>query len=173
MQSDQRLRKEISKEILSTLDLESRLKQLKAELKSELQQPFVSSPNEHSNERSEGKRAISEPETSKPEVFVNRSLVRSDRSSTVRSPLNNEHSALHMEILRKIMLLQNSLQLRWISMNRVKSTLSEYLAELHNTGLVEKRYKRRNRLFVSFTEKALEFAEVGMLAKMRSLISRK
>jgi len=185
-QSDQRLKRELAKEILSTLDLESRLKQIKSELKSELQQQFVSSPNEHSNEQSKGKIKATEAESSKPEVFVNRSLVRLDRSSTVRSPTNNEHSDLHIEILRRIMLLQNSLQLRWISMKelaseiypgrhyrRVKSTLSEYLTELGKDGLIEKQYQRRNRLFVSFTKKALNFAEVGMLAKMRSLISRK
>ena len=84
------------------------------------------------------------------------------------------------------MLLQNSLQLRWISMKdlaselypgrhyrRVKSTLSEYLTELGKDGLIEKRYQRRNRLFVSYTENALKFAEGGMLAKMRMLIESK
>lgn len=183
--SEHRLRKGFAKEILSILDLDTRLRQLKSELKSELQQQFVRSPNEHSNEQSKGKIKATEPATPKSQVFVNRSLVRSDRSSTVRSPTNNEHSELHIEILKRLMLLQNSLQLRWISMKdlaselypgrhyrRVKSTLSEYLSELHKAGLVDKRYQHRNRLFVSYTEKALKFAEAGMIARMKDLISR-
>jgi len=55
---DQTLRRKLLKEILSNLDLESRLKQLKAEMKSELQREFVSSMNKHSNEQSKGKTSV-------------------------------------------------------------------------------------------------------------------
>jgi len=56
---------------------------------------------------------------------------------------------------------------------RVKSTLSEYLSELQQNGLLDKRYQRRNRLFVSYTERSLKYAEDGMMVKMRELISGK
>ena len=184
--SEQRkLRNELLEKIMSKLDLESRISDLKSELLKELQQQFVRSPNEHSKEQLKQKINAVEPVSSKSRVFVNRSLVRSDRSLTVRSPQNNEHSKLHIEILKRLMLLQNSLQLRWISMKelaselypgrpyrRVKSTLSEYLKELSKDGLIEKRYQRRNRLFISFTENALGFAKADVIARMRKLISK-
>ena len=187
LRSDVRkIRTEITEEIMVKLDLESRMPDLKIEILEEAQQQFVKLLNEHSIEQQKAKSNVPEPESIKSEVFVDRSSVRHRHSSSVRQPPNNEHSVLHIEILKRLMLLQNSLQLRWISMKdlaselypgrtyrRVKSTLSEYLTELHKAGLVEKRYQRRNRLFISYTEKALKFAENGMITKMKRLISEK
>ena len=177
---DAQLKEEIIQDVLANIDLDSKLKELKSMFRATLDEQFV----HLANEQSELKKRLHEAEKLKKQVFVDRSSVRSDRSLTVRQPPNNEYSELHLEILKKIMLLQKSLQLRWISMKdlareiypgipyrRVKSTLSEYLSELHQAGLIEKRYQRRNRLFVSYTEKALRFAKNGMIAKMRSLIS--
>ena len=174
------LKEEIIVDVLGAIDLESKMKELKSDLKKEFDEWFV----RLANEQSEAIKQRSEAKSAERQVFVERSSVRHQRSSTIRSPTNNEHSELHIEILKRLMLLQNSLQLRWISMKdlaselypvrnyrRVKSTLSEYLTELGKDGLIEKRYHHRNRLFVSYTEKALKFAEEGITKKMRNLIS--
>ena len=176
------LKEEIIVDVLEAMDMESKMKELRSELKKELDEWFV----RLANEQSEARKQRSEAESAERQVFVERSSVRHQRSSSVRQPKNDELSDLHIEILKRIMLIQKSLQLRCIAMKdlanelypdrnyrRVKSTLSEYLSELHEAGLVDKRYQRRNRLFVSYTEKALEYAENSMIAKMRSLISSK
>ena len=124
LRSDVRkIRTEITEEIMVKLDLESRMPDLKIEILEEAQQQFVKLLNEHSIEQQKAKSNVPEPESIKSEVFVDRSSVRHRHSSSVRQPPNNEHSVLHIEILKRLMLLQNSLQLRWISMKDLASEL--------------------------------------------------
>ena len=52
----------------------------------------------------------------------------------------------------------------------IKATLSEYIKKLHQYGFVKKIHK--GRLYLSYTEKALQFADDQRLNMMRELISK-
>jgi hypothetical protein len=91
-------------------------------------------------------------------------------------------SPLHYDILKRLMILQIESKRRTISLrelaaelypnkayNTIKTTLSRYIDELHRNGLVEK--IRRYRLYISYTEKALSYADSERLSRMRDLIS--
>ena len=92
-------------------------------------------------------------------------------------------TALHMELLRRLMILQIESGKRSISMRdlasdlypnkaytTIKATLSEYIKRLHQVGLVEKIHQ--GRLYLSYTEKALQFADDERLHRMKELISK-
>jgi len=125
-------------------------------------------------------KAESQPPTEQ-RVFGECSVSSVDRSESVlRTP--NSLTPLHLELLRKLMLLQVETGSRGITMrdianeaypNReyvsIKSTLSEYIKELHHAGLVEKIQK--GKLYISFTEKALEYADQQRINRMKELIS--
>jgi hypothetical protein len=114
-------------------------------------------------------------------TFGERSVSSVERSESVlRTP--NSLTPLHLELLRKLMLLQVETGSRGITMrelasevypNReyasIKSTLSEYIKELHQAGLVEK--VQKGKLYISFTEKALEYADQQRISRMKELIS--
>ena len=51
----------------------------------------------------------------------------------------------------------------------IKATLSEYIKRLHQEGYVEKMLS--GRLYLSYTEKALQFADDQRLNRMKELIS--
>ena len=91
-------------------------------------------------------------------------------------------SPLHFHILKRLMILQMESKRRTISLrelaaelypnkayNSIKTTLSRYIDELHRNGLVEK--IRRYRLYISYTEKALSYADSERLSRMKELIS--
>jgi DUF438 domain-containing protein len=91
-------------------------------------------------------------------------------------------SPLHYDILKCLMILQMESKRRTISLrelaaelypnkayNTIKTTLSRYIDELHRNGLVEK--IRRYRLYISYTEKALSYADNERLSRMKDLIS--
>jgi hypothetical protein len=114
-------------------------------------------------------------------TFGERSVSSVERSESVlRTP--NSLTPLHLELLRKLMLLQVENGSRGITMRElasevysdreyasIKSTLSEYIKELHQSGLVEKIQK--GNLYISFTEKALEYADQQRINRMKELIS--
>ena len=90
---------------------------------------------------------------------------------------------LHMEILKHLMIIQTESGKRYISMRDlaselypnkqysiIKATLSEYIKKLHQDGFVEKIHKER--LYLSYAEKSLQFADNQRLNKMRELISK-
>lgn len=101
--------------------------------------------------------------------------------------LHNSHptvtlSPLHYDILKRLMLLQMESKRRTISLRElaaelysskpygsIKTTLSRYVDVLHRNGFVEK--VRRYRLFISYTEKALSYADSERLSRMKDLIS--
>ena len=91
-------------------------------------------------------------------------------------------SPLHFHILKRLMMLQMESKRRTISLRElaaelypnktygsIKTTLSRYIDELHRNGLVEK--IRRYRLYISYTEKALSYADGERLSRMKDLIS--
>jgi DNA-binding response OmpR family regulator len=91
-------------------------------------------------------------------------------------------SPLHFHILKRLMILQMESKRRTISLRELaaelypnkaydttKATLSEYVARLHKQGLVEKVYA--GKLYLSYTEKALQYADSQRINLMRSLIS--
>ena len=115
-------------------------------------------------------------------VFGERSAESTERSVSVRRTPNAGLTPLHIEMLKRLMLLQMENSKRGISMRklaaeiypakpypRIKSTLSEYVKKLHQAGLIEKHMS--GRLYLSFTEKALEYADEKRLNKMKELIS--
>ena len=116
-------------------------------------------------------------------VFSERSVSSVERSEGVlRTPKSLSLTPLHIALLRKLMLLQVETGSRGITMkefavevypNReyasIKSTLSEYIKELHHAGLVEK--VQKVKLYISFTEKALEYADQQRINRMKELIS--
>jgi hypothetical protein len=122
----------------------------------------------------------SEPPTEQ-RVFGERSVSSVDRSVAVlRTP--NSLSALHLEILKRIMLLQMETGKRCITMreiaaevyptkeySRIKSTMSEYIKSLHQSGLVEK--VQKEKLYLSYTEKALQYADEQRISRMKEIIS--
>jgi hypothetical protein len=52
---------------------------------------------------------------------------------------------------------------------KIKSTLSEYIKVLHQSGLVEK--VQKEKLYLSYTEKALQYADEQRIIRMREIIS--
>jgi hypothetical protein len=114
-------------------------------------------------------------------VFGERSVSSVKCSEGVlRTP--NSLTPLHLELLRKLMLLQVENGSRGITMRElavevypdreyasIKSTLSEYIKELHQAELVEK--IQNKRLYISFTEKALGYADQQRINRMKELIS--
>lgn len=114
-------------------------------------------------------------------TFGERSVSSVDRSVSVLRT-SNGLAPLHLELLRKLMLLQVENGSRGITMrelatevypNReyasIKSTLSEYIKELQQAGLVEKIQNRK--LYISYTEKALQYADQQRINRMKELIS--
>ena len=123
-----------------------------------------------------------EPQTpTEQRVFGERSVSSVGCSESVlRTP--NSLTPLHLELLRKLMLLQVENGSRGITIRElasevypdreyasIKSTLSEYIKALHHAGLVEKIQNRK--LYISFTEKALEYADQQRISRMKELIS--
>jgi predicted transcriptional regulator len=114
-------------------------------------------------------------------VFGERPVESTERSVTVlRTP--NSLSALHLEILKRIMLLQMETGKRCITMreiasevyptkeySRIKSTMSEYIKSLHRSGLVEK--VQKEKLYLSYTEKALQYADEQRISRMKEIIA--
>jgi hypothetical protein len=91
-------------------------------------------------------------------------------------------SPLHYDILKRLMILQMESKRRTISLRElaaelypnkaydtIKATLSEYVARIHRQRLVEKIHA--GKLYLSYTEKALQYADDHRLNLMRSLIS--
>ena len=116
-------------------------------------------------------------------AFGNRSEKSTERSVSVRRTPNAGLTPLHLELLKRILLLQMENGKRAVSMRelaaevyptkeyaRIKSTLSEYVGKLHNAGLVEKMQK--GRLYLSYTEKALQYADEQRINRMKELISK-
>lgn len=114
-------------------------------------------------------------------VFGERSVESTERSETVRRTPNSL-SALHLEILKRIMLLQMETGKRCITMkelaaeiyptkeySKIKSTMSEYIKSLHQSGLVEK--VQKEKLYLSYTEKALQYADEQRISRMKEIIS--
>ena len=98
------------------------------------------------------------------------------RSSLALSPLN-------LRILKRLMLLQVESGRRIVSLRElaeelypgkpyasIKTTLSRYIKRLWEKRLINKTYN--GRLYLSYTEKALEYADNERLNRMRELISR-
>jgi len=92
-------------------------------------------------------------------------------------------TALHIQILKRLMILQMESGRRSISMRdlaselypqkayaTIKATLSEYIKRLHQEGFVEK--MNRGRLYLSYSDKALQFADDQRLNNMKQLISK-
>ncbi|MFC1714631.1 hypothetical protein ACFL6S_13270 [Candidatus Poribacteria bacterium] len=90
---------------------------------------------------------------------------------------------LHLQILKHLMILQLESGRRNVSMRElaselypnkayssIKTTVSKYIKELSREGFIEKINKAR--LFVSYTEKALRYADDTRLNRMRDLISK-
>ena len=111
---------------------------------------------------------------------IQKQLQKMDKALRLRTP--NSLTSLHLELLRKLMLLQVETGSRGITMrelasevypNReyasIKSALSEYIKELHHAGLVEKIQNRK--LYISYTEKALQYADQHRINRMKELIS--
>ena len=109
-----------------------------------------------------------------PAVFGNRSV------SVRRTP--NSLTALQSEILKRLMVLQMESGKRAISMRdlaaevyptkeyaNIKSTLSEHISKLHRARLVEK--ISSGKLYLSYTELALQYADQQRLSRMKELIS--
>ena len=116
------------------------------------------------------------------EAFGNHSVRSVKRSFGVRRTPNT-HTPLHLEMLKRLMLLQMESTKRFISMRElaadlyptkaytsVKSTLSEYIKKLNQEGLVEK--FNNGRLYVSYTKKSLQYADNHRLNRMKELISK-
>ena len=96
---------------------------------------------------------------------------------------NTSLSSLHFNILKRLMLIQVESGRRSISMrdlaselypkkpyDSIKSTLSKYIEALHRNGFVEK--LRGYRLYLSYTESALQYADNERLNRMKELITR-
>lgn len=92
-------------------------------------------------------------------------------------------SPLNLRILKHLMLLQVESGRRVISLRElaeelypqkpyasIKTTMSRYIKRLEQKGLIKKTYN--GRLYLSYTEKALEFADSERLNRMRELISQ-
>jgi hypothetical protein len=92
-------------------------------------------------------------------------------------------TALHIKILKRLMILQMEGRKRYLSMRvlasdlypdkgyvSIKTTLSKYIKRLSQKGLVDKR--SQGRLYLSYTEKALQFADSERLNRMKELISQ-
>ena len=118
-----------------------------------------------------------------PQVFGERSVKSTERSVSVQRTPNAGLTPLHLELLKRLMLLQMENGRRAVSMRelaaevypakeyaRIKSTVSEYVRKLHETGLVEKMQK--GRLYLSYTEKALQYADEQRINRMKGLISK-
>ncbi len=118
-----------------------------------------------------------------PPVFGKRSVKSTKRSVSVRRTPNAGLTPLHLELLKRLMLLQMENTKRAVSMRelaaevypakeyaRIKSTVSEYVRKLHSAGLVEKMQK--GRLYLSYTEKALQYADEQRINRMKELISK-
>ena len=103
----------------------------------------------------------------------------SDRKLSVVSNL----SPLHLQILKNLMVLQLESGRRNVSMKdlalelypqkkyrSIKTTLSKYIDDLHGKGLIEK--MRNYRLYISYTEKALRYADSERISRMKELISQ-
>lgn len=128
------------------------------------------------------------PPTEKEETShrsVNRSASSPNRSVTVRRTIRStELTPLQIEVLKRLMVLQLESNRRGLSMRelafelypdkaytQIKSTLSEAVTQLHQATLIEK--MRMGRLvFVSYTEKALQYADEARLNRMKDLISK-
>lgn len=115
------------------------------------------------------------------QVFGNRSVRSIQRSESVRRSPNNL-TQLHLSILKRLMALQIESSKRAISMrelaaevyptreySNIKSTLSEHIKKLHQAGLVEKIH--RGRLYLSYTEEALQYTDSQRVTRMKKLIS--
>jgi len=89
---------------------------------------------------------------------------------------------LHLQILKHLMILQFESGRRHIGMRelatelypqkeyrKIKTTLSRYVNDLNGNGLVEKFLKYR--LYISYTEKALRYADSERISRMKELIS--
>ena len=118
-----------------------------------------------------------------PKVLGERPVKSTERSVSVRRTPNAGLTPLHLELLKRLMLLQMENGRRAVSMRelaaevyptkeyaRIKSTVSEYVGKLHNAGLVEKMQK--GRLYLSYTEKALQYADEQRINRMKELVSK-
>ena len=104
-----------------------------------------------------------------------------DRKTSTQSSL--ALTPLHLHILKHLMILQLESGRRNVSMRElatelypdkayssIKTTLSKYIKELDREGFIEK--INTGRLFVSYTEKALQYADDARLNRMKDLISK-
>ena len=116
-------------------------------------------------------------------------LMKPSKLKSPKTPVRNTPAqsstgltALHLKLLKHLMILQLESGRRYVSMGElaselypeksygtIKATLSEYIKKLHQQGFVEK--IRRGKLLLSFTENALQFADNQRLNRMRELIS--
>jgi len=165
--------RELKKEIDSLRDKEISIDTIKENLKKEILQDLRASQKSNNSTRE-----------SPDEAFGNRSVKSTERSVSVRrTPNTTGFTGLHMEMLKRLMVLQIESGKRGVSLRRladelyphkryssIKSTLSEYIKKLNQAGFVEK--KKRGKLYVSYTEKALQFADSQRINRMKELISK-
>ncbi len=101
------------------------------------------------------------------------------KASTQSSPVL---TPLHLQLLKHLVILQLESGRRNVSMRElatelypdkayssIKTTLSKYVDDLHNEEFIEK--VRRYRLYISYTEKALRYADSERISRMKELIS--
>jgi len=116
-------------------------------------------------------------------VFGKSSVKTTERSANHRTTETSRLTPLHVEILKRLMIIQMESGRRSVSMRdlaselypqkayaTIKATLSEYNKRLHQEGFVEK--MNRGRLYLSYSEKALQFADDQRLNHMKQLISK-
>jgi len=116
-------------------------------------------------------------------------LQKQDSSAKETSPSESVHkkpeglTPLHLQILKRLMIFQMEKGMRAVSMrdlaadiypakeyNVIKATLSEYVKKLHQKGFIEK--FNMEKLYLSYTEKALQYADSQRLSRMKELISQ-
>lgn len=164
----EKLNKRFGKAIAALQRTQSDIDALKRSLKKEIMQEISKQL-----QRQEKKGAM----------FGKRSVKDTERSVSVHRTPNTKLTPLHIEMLKRLMALQMENNARGVSMrqlaselypdkeyHKIKSTLSEYLKKLYHAGLIEK--IRRGRLYLSYTKKALEYADKARLKRMEELISR-
>jgi hypothetical protein len=127
---------------------------------------------------------IRSPNQISAELLRKSPMTQPQQKANLCNTLNTtDLSPLHVEMLKHLMILQTESGKRYVSMRDlaselyphkqysiIKATLSEYIKRLHQKGFVEKIHK--GRLFLSYTEKALQFADDQRLKRMRELISK-
>jgi uncharacterized membrane protein len=119
-------------------------------------------------------------QTSKPESTP---TPVTKESTNIQPQSRPRLTPLQLQLLKHLMILQLEAGRRYVSMrelaaelypdkvySNIKTTLSKYLKELGQEGLIDK--LNNGRLLVSFTETALQYADDARLKRMKDLISQ-